>query len=129
MITAERANDYFKTTTFWSTWDEYSFEQKTAAVEMAKREFARALGRPLNENEPTYQLGDKTREEYAAYEQALYALLRDAQPNGVAGSAVPSLDQEDQRAPAHTLAGASGQWSPRALSWLGVLSAVTRCGS
>ena len=128
MITAERGDEYFKTTTFWAKWDEYSFAQKSAAVEMAKREFARALGRPLNEDEEPFAMGDQTREEYAAYEQALYTLLRDVQPNG-AGSAVPSLDQEDQRAPAHTLAGSSGQWSPRALSWLGVLSAVTRCGS
>ena len=67
------------------------------------------------------------REEYAAYEQAIYTLLRDAQPTGT-GTAVPSLDQDDQRAPAHTLAGSKGQWSPRALAWLGKLSVIARRG-
>ena len=128
-ITAEGASKYFKGTTLSAKWAEYSTEQKESAVEMATREFSRALGRPLREDEPEYQMGDATREEFAAYEQALYTLLRDAQPTGGTGSMVPSLDQEDQRSPAFTLAGSAGQWSPRALSWLGRLGVVARNGS
>ena len=97
-ITAEGASEYFKATTFYDLWVQYSYEQKSAAVEMAKREFGRALGRPLREDEPQYRIGDRTREEFAAYEQALYSLMRDAQPKG-GGSMVPSLDQDDQQAP------------------------------
>ena len=128
MIDVKGATEYFKTTTFAAKWAEYSKEQKEAAVEMAKREFARALGSPLREDEPPFKMGDQTREEYAAYEQALYTLLRDVQPNGT-GTAVPSLDQDDQRAPAVTLGGSKGQWSPRALSWLGHIGMVIRMGS
>ena len=128
MIDARGATEYFKTTTFAAKWAEYSDDQKKAAVEMAKREFARALGRALREDEPPYQLGDRTREEYAAYEQALYTLLRDAEPSG-GGTAVPSLDQDDRNAPAVTLGGSKGQWSPRALSWLGQIGVIARMGS
>ena len=128
MIDTRGATVYFKTTTFSAKWAEYSDDQKKAAVEMAKREFSRALGRPLREDEPPYQLGDTVREEFAAYEQALYTLLRDTEPNGC-GSAVPSLDQDERRAPAVTLGGSKGQWSPRALSWLGQIGIVARNGS
>jgi len=128
MIDVRNATEYFNTTTFAAKWAEYAPDQKAAAVEMAKREFARALGRPLLEDEPTFQLGDRTREEYAAYEQALYFLLRDVEPAGT-GNAVPSLDQDDQRAPASSLGGIKGQWSPRALAWLGSIGTVARNGS
>ncbi len=127
-ITAEGASEYFKATTFYDLWAQYSYEQKSAAVEMAKREFGRALGRPLREDEPQYRIGDRTREEFAAYEQALYSLMRDAQPKG-GGSMVPSLDQDDQQAPAHTLGGSKNQFSTRALAWLGQPSVVTRMGA
>ena len=128
MIDARGATEYFKATTFAAKWAEYSDDQKKAAIEMAKREFARALGRPLREDEQPYHLGDAVREDFAAYEQALYTLLRDTEPNG-GGSAVPSLDQDDRNAPAVTLGGSKGQWSPRALSWLGQIGVIARMGS
>ena len=118
MINVEGAAAYFAGTTLSQAWSQYSAKQKEAAIEMAKREFGRALGRPLREDEPPFQMGDAVREEYAAYEQALY----------VGGSAVPSLDQDDQKSPAYTLAGAKGQWSPGALSWLGKISVIARNG-
>ena len=127
MIDVEGAAAYFAGTTFSQVWGQYSGKQKEAAIEMAKREFGRALGRPLREDEPPFQIGDAVREEFAAYEQAVYTLLRDVQPN-VGGTAVPSLDQDDQKSPAYTLAGAKGQWSPRALSWLGKISVIARNG-
>ena len=127
-ITSQGASEYFQSTTFSDRWAEFSAEQKKAAVEMAKREFGRALGRPLREDEPPYQIGDRTREEFAAYEQALFTLMRDAQPKG-GGSMVPSLDQDDQQPVAHTLGGSQNQFSTRALAWLGQLSVVTRMGA
>jgi len=128
MISLEGATAYFLTTTFSQKWSEFSSSQKTAAIEMAKREFARAIGRPLKDDGGTYRDGDRVCEAFAAYEQALYTLLRDTQPTGN-GSAVPALDQDDQRSPAHTFSGSKGQWSPRALAWLGDLSVVSRMGS
>lgn len=127
-INADGASEYFRTTTFSDVWAEYSTGQKEAAVEMAKRDLSRALGRPLKEDEPPYQYGDAVREEYAAYEQALFTLLRDAQPKG-GGSPVPSLDQDDQKAPAFSLGSSKNQFSPRALSWLGRISTITRMGA
>ena len=127
MIDVNGAAKYFSASTLSQAWSEYSGKQKEAAIAQAKREFGRALGRPLREDEPPFKDGDQVREEYAAYEQAIYTLLRDAQPTGT-GTAVPSLDQDDQRAPAHTLAGSKGQWSPRALAWLGKLSVIARRG-
>lgn len=127
-IDAKGASAYFKETTFSAKWAEYSDDQKKSAIEMAKRELSRALGRPVREDEPEYAYGDVCREEYAVYEQALYTLLRDVQPSG-GGSAVPSLDQDDQRSPAYTMAGSRGQWAPRALSWLGQIGVVARNGS
>jgi len=127
MIDVTGAANYFASSTLSQAWAEYSGKQKEAAIAQAKREFGRALGRPLREDEPPFQEGDQVREEYAAYEQAIYTLLRDAQPTGT-GTAVPSLDQDDQKAPAHTLAGSKGQWSPRALAWLGKLSVIARRG-
>lgn len=127
-ITAQGASEYFASTTFADWWAEYSSEQKEAAVEMAKREFGRALGRPLKEDEPPYQIGDKIREEFAAYEQALYTLMRDAKPKG-GGALVSALDQDDQSPPAHTLGGSKNQFSTRALAWLGQPSVVTRMGA
>lgn len=128
MISVEGASKYFLSTTFSQKWAEFSSQQKSAAIEMARREFARALGRPLASDADGYKEGDRTCEEFAAYEQALYTLLRDAQPTGT-GTAVPALDQQDQKAMPYTLAGHSGQWSPRALAWLGTLSVVARNGS
>lgn len=128
MISIEGASKYFLSTTFSQKWSEFSSAQKSAAIDMARREFARALGRPLASDADGYKEGDRTCEEFAVYEQALYALLRDAQPTG-SGAAVPALDQQDQRAMPYTLAGHSGQWSPRALAWLGTLSVVARNGS
>lgn len=127
-ISVDGASSYFRSTTFHDSWAEYSQGQKEAALTMAKRDLSRALGRPLNEDEPPYSFGDTVREEFAAYEQALFSLLRDAQPKG-GGSPVPSLDQDDQKAPAFSLASSKNQFSPRALSWLGRISTITRMGA
>ena len=127
-ITAQNASEYFKSTTFSDWWAEYSSEQKAAALEMAKRELGRALGRPLKEDEPPYHAGDRTREEFAAYEQALYTLMRDAQPKG-GGALVSALNQDDQKQPARTLGGSNDHFSPRALAWFGQLSVAIRMGS
>jgi len=127
-ITVERATKYFGMTTFAAKWGEYAREQRVVAITMAQREFARALGRSLLDDEPEYVMGDQVREEFAAYEQALYTLLRDVEPTG-SGTAVPSLDQEVRKAPAFTVGGVKGQWSPRALAWLGHIGTVSRNGS
>lgn len=127
-INVERANAYFKeSSTLGDVWAEYTAAQKSAAVTQAKRELSRALGQPVNENEPEYRLGDRVRVEYAVYEQALYTLMRDAQPKG-SGAATPSLEPDEVKPTVVTSTG-KGQWSQRALAWLGALQTVTRLGS
>ena len=125
-ITIERAREYFKTRTAGVAWDEYSTRQKEAAIAQARRDLARLIGRPIKDDEPEYREGDKIREEYAVYEQAVYSLLRDAAPMGATQSAIPSLNQEEAQSKTYTLRTGTGKYSAEALSWLAkrVLSEV-----
>lgn len=116
-ITVQGASAYFRTTSFSEKWEEYSTDQQLAAIAQARRELAKALGRPMRDDEPPYAEGDAKRDEYAVYEQALYSLVRDAEPAG-GGAAIPSLDADDRRPVGFTLRDGFGSWSKRALSWL-----------
>ena len=126
MISVQNANAYFEGRTIGKFWDEYSGEQKEGAIAQARRDLARAIGRPMKDDEPPYVEGERRRDEYAVYEQALYTLLRDANPEG-GGSAVPSLNGDEVRQKNTTLAVGGGKWSIEALSWLcDKLSVVTK---
>ena len=126
MICIQNANACFKGRTIGAKWAEYSAEQKTAAIDQARRDLFRALRRPMRDDEPPYREGDTKRDEFAVYEQAVYSLLRDAQPNG-GGSSVPSLDPDEQKPRSNTLAVGGGKWSIESLSWLcDKLSVCTR---
>lgn len=124
-ITLERASEYFKTRTTGAAWAEYSAEQKETALVQARRDLARALGRPIRDDEPEYREGDRTRDEYAVYEQALYVLLRDATPK-LGGGVVPSLEPDTAQSPRKTIRTGQGKWSAEALSWL-ARRVVTEC--
>ena len=123
-INVQGASEYFRNTTFSAKWAEYSTEQRAAAVAQAKRELSKALGRAMREDEPPYADGDTKRDEYAVYEQALYSLVRDAEPMG-GGAAIPSLDADDRKPVGFTLRDGCGNWSKRALSWLADKLTVT----
>lgn len=116
MICTQNANAYFSGHTLARAWDEYSGEQKDAAILRARRELARELGRPMRDDEPPYREGEQRRDEYAVYEQAAYLLLRDVHPEGGV-AAQPVLDAEG----AGTLVPKdfAGKWSRDALRWLG----------
>ena len=122
-INIDNANAYFATRTVVQSWQEYSVEQRTAAIEQAKRDLSRALGRPMREDEPQYAFGDETRDEYAVYEQAIYTLLRDANPKG-SESDIPSLNPDERADPRTTMKTGSGKWSEEALAWLGASGRV-----
>lgn len=115
MICLQNANAYFQGRTLRRAWNEYSGEQKDAAILQARRELSKALGRPLKDDEPPYKEGDATRDEYAVYEQAAYLLLRDVLPDG-SGELTPSLDEGKERPLPHALA---GRFAIEALHWLG----------
>lgn len=118
MICIDGANAYFKSHPMGAAWGEYSTEQQTTAIEYAKRELSRALGRALREDEPQYQYGDRTRDEYAVYEQALYVLLRDCQPSST-GVVMPSAEPDEAQPTAHTMANGKDHFAAEALRWLG----------
>ena len=114
---------YFSTRTMGRQWEEYSVDQRKSAILQAKRDLSRALGRAMDEDEPSYRFGEQKRDEYAVYEQALYTLLRDLQPNGT-GTDIPSLEQDEKQSHGYTLKSGLGKWSEEALAWLGVTGRV-----
>lgn len=124
MIDLSGATAYFKSHTRFKVWNEYSSEQRERAIEQAKRDLSRALGRPMREDEPPYAFGDRTRDEYAVYEQALFTLLRDVLPLGVGGGDIPSPSSEDAQDAAYSLAKGKGKWSEEALAWFGASGRV-----
>jgi len=119
MINVDNADAYFSARTMGAAWMEFASDQRKAAIEQAKRDLSRALNRPMTEDEAQYVYGDQTRDEYAVYEQALYTLLRDAQPRGVTGSDIPSLSPDERQNTGYTLSSGKGKWSEEALAWLG----------
>lgn len=123
MIGVDDADAYFASRTLGASWTEFSAAQRRTAIENAKRDLSRALGRPMREDEPPYAYGDRTRDAFAVYEQALYALLRDANPTG-GGSDIPPLEPDERRGGGYTLAGGRGKWSEEALAWLGASGRV-----
>lgn len=118
MIRIDNADAYFKSHPMGAAWSEYSADRRKAAIEYAKRELSRALGRPLREDEPPYRYGDRTRDEYAVYEQALYVLLRDCQSDA-AGVVMPSAEPDEAQPTAHTMATGKDHFAAEALRWLG----------
>ena len=104
-INVDGADAYFSSRTSGDDWAAYSATQRKAAIEQAKRDFSRALGRPM-------------RDEYAVYEQALYTLLRDATQKG-AVSRTPSLNPDEHKEPRTVHSTGYGKWSSEALAWLG----------
>lgn len=128
MICVQNANAYFQGRTVGKFWGEYSGEQKVAAIAQARRDLARAIGRPMKDDEPPYEEGQKKRDEFAVYEQALYSLLRDANPEGT-GEALPSLNGDETRSKLTLMSVGGGKWSIEALSWLcDKLTVVTKIG-
>lgn len=117
-ITIARANEYFSRHVSCEAWNEYSSEQKEAALAQARRDLSRALGRAIRDDEPPYAEGDRTRDEYAVYEQAVYTLLREVNPRGVTDSPVPSLNQTEIPAAGKSRMSGYGKYAPEALSWL-----------
>lgn len=118
-IDVNGADTYFSSRTSGDDWAAYSAEQRKAAIEQAKRDFSRALGRAMDEDEAQYRYGDRTRDEYAVYEQALYTLLRDAVQKGASLSPVPSLNPDEAEEPRKVHSTGFGKWSAEALAWLG----------
>jgi hypothetical protein len=78
----------------------------------------RALGRPLNDAEAAYSEGDRTRDEYAVYEQALWMLENGQIADATGNDPVPILAGRQD-----TADGSGGNsfslFASEALRWLG----------
>ena len=108
------AGSYFQSHSKAGIWAQYSTAQKTSAIAQAKRELSRELGRVLDENEPAYQQGDETRDEYAVYEQALHLLGQAGKAmNGSSG--IPALKGKSET----TAKQVKTKFSDDCLRWLG----------
>lgn len=118
MIDISNANAYFAAHPMGAVWKEYAELQRTTAIEYAKRELSRALGRAMKEDEGPYSYGERVRDEYAVYEQALYVLLRDCQPKST-GVVMPSAEPDEAQPVAHTMASGKDHFAAEALRWLG----------
>ena len=124
MITIDGARAYFTNHVRHGEWEAFGLDQRKAAIEQAKRDLSRALGRAMNEDEASYMFGDRTRDEFAVYEQALYTLIRDAPEMGEAGNPVPSLSPDESTPARHALSSGAAKWSREALAWLGAKQLV-----
>ena len=127
MIDFKGAQEYFKAVNHHkaAVWSSFSSSKtREGAVTAARRLVARELGRPLNDNEPPYREGDRTRQEFAVYEQALWMLENGQISDAAAGDPVPVLtgrpDAADRsRANPNTLL------APEAQRWLSLRNTLT----
>lgn len=124
MMDLDNADAYFAAHPMGHAWREYSAEQRSSAIEYAKRELSRALGRPMREDEAQYKYGDQVRDEYAVYEQAAYSLLRDCAPSAQNGVVMPSAEPDEAQPTSHTMAKGQNHYSAEALRWLGATGRV-----
>ena len=106
-----------------SVWAAFSQQQRQGAVEGAKRILSRELGRALREDEPPYEYGDRKREEFAAYEQALYMLEIGAVADGATDAPIAVLTGRGDTADAGQEAASryAPHLSAAALRWLGTV--------
>ena len=121
MIDISGAGGYFKSHAKATVWPQYSVEEQTGAIEQAKRDLSRELGRAMKEDEPPYQYGEQQRDEYAVYEQALHALEQIGVGNG-RGSDVPALKGSSEAQPDKTQT--PPKFCKEAKSWLGIRAGV-----
>ena len=92
------------------------------AIASARRVLTRGLVRALVDDEEPYREGDRLRDEYAVYEQALYMLENGQVADASGNDPVPVLTGRPEPSVART-AGA-GIYAPEALRWLGVVTAA-----
>lgn len=120
MISFDNAQTYFSATSHHKAaiWSAFGTSHRRGAVAAARRMLSRALGRAMNDSEAAYAEGDRTRDEYAVYEQALWMLEHGQVADATGNDPVPVLTGSVDVA-------AKGQgdtcsvFSPEALRWLG----------
>lgn len=102
-------------------WSGFAQAHRTGSIAAARRILARALGRAMDDDEAAYAEGDRTRDEYAVYEQALWMLENGQVADATGNDPVPVLTGRAESAGVTDRAGERryGAFAPEALRWLG----------
>jgi hypothetical protein len=120
MIDYDNAQIYFGAANHHKAagWAAFGSGHRVGAIAAARRVLTRALGRPLNDAEAAYSEGDQRRDEYAAYEQALWMLENGQVADATGNDPVPILAGRQD-----TADGSGGNsfslFASEALRWLG----------
>jgi hypothetical protein len=85
----------------------------------------RALGRELDDDEAAYVEGDRTRDEYAVYEQALWILENGVIANGDGSAPMAEIVGASARQAPSEAQAQREAFAPEALRWLGWGGMVT----
>jgi hypothetical protein len=120
MIDYDGSQTYFEPENHYKAaiWSGFDTERRTAAIATARRILARTLDRTINDDEADYIEGDRTRDEYAIYEQALWMLENGQIADGSGSGPVPILTGATDTAGVDNK-GVAGLYAPEALRWLG----------
>ncbi len=116
MIDFEGADEYFRAGHHvrGGVWGAYSEAQRAAAVASARRILSRGLSRSMRDDLGEYEEGDRYRDDFAVYEQALYMLEHGRIVDTDAGAPY-AIAVDTGPAPESP----TGLYSPEALRWLG----------
>lgn len=126
-IDIDNANAYFALDNhaMAETWNKYGLAHRKGAIVHARRMLEQELRRPMRETDAD---GDRRRDDYAVFEQALWLLMGSPYGNAADGDAVAILEGRtvDAAAAADTYGtGRRERWSREALRWLGWNGAYT----
>jgi len=125
MINFKNAQVYFASGSHHkaAVWSGFNPKTREGAIAAARRVIARGLGRALNDDERDYKEGDRIREEYAIYEQALWMMENGQVANATGSDPVPVLTGKAEAADTSARS-PYGAFAPEALRWLGAASAA-----
>lgn len=120
MITFANAQTYFGAANHHKSavWAAFGAGHRTGAIAAARRVLARGLGRAMSDTEEAYAEGDRTRDEYAVYEQALWMLENGQIADATGSDPVPVLTGKQDTA--DTRSTSAALYAPEALRWLGM---------
>lgn len=121
MISFDNAQIYFGASNHHKSavWSGFGTSHRRGALAAARRVLSRGLGRAMADDEEAYTEGDRTRDEYAVYEQALWMLENGQVADATGNDPVPVLTGRPDAVDVARRPGAD-LYAPEALRWLGM---------
>jgi len=116
-ITLDKADEYFgaENHTMSAVWFAYERQQRMAAIATARRVLERSLHRSLRETQDSGEI----RDDYAAFEQALFELRKRPAANANQGQPYPAAQDAVVAEGNQTVSSTFPLLSDDALRWLG----------